>query len=140
MTQSHAIAVVYPSGKAMCACGRTFDDITAIRAHFAHINSNPAVIHGAEQLWADASKCLDNFLAYLREQLPDLHEIVGGNTDPSIVFDFMKSYIVESELSSPGTGHKATILFCAAAITRLVSAPLTDDVLAQLDKEMEQDK
>jgi hypothetical protein len=135
--QRHGIAIEYPSGAVMCQCGATYSDHDAARDHFAEVNGNPALIQGAEQLWAEASDSLDNLLTYIRSQLPELYATAGGNTDPSVVFDYMKSYISHSERSAPGIGHLATVLFAAAAITRLVSAPLTNDVLAQLDKDME---
>lgn len=141
MTQSkgHGIAIVYPvTGQVMCLCGKTFDGDAAVRGHFAEVNRNPSAIHGAEQMWAEASKSLDNALNHIRGRLPEVYETAGGNTDPSVIFDFMKSYIIESEMTAPGNiGHKATVLFCAAAFTRLVGAPPTNDVLAQLEKDME---
>lgn len=139
MTQSHEIVRVYPNGVAECACGQQFDNAETCTAHFASINSDPRRISAADQMWADASRCLDNVIEYVRSQEPELYAIAAENSDDSVLFDYMKGYIMESERRAPGDGHKATILFCAAAITRLVRGPRTNDVLAQLDKELEQD-
>jgi hypothetical protein len=117
-----------------------FPDMESARDHFGEINSAPATVHSAEQAWADASESLDTVIGYIRSQEAGLYRTAGGNTDPSVVFDFMKSYIYESEMAAPGDlGHLATVLFCAAAITRLVRADRANvsDALAQLDKDME---
>lgn len=136
--QRHGIAAVRHDGSAVCQCGSVFGDIESARKHFAQINRDPMRVHKSEQSWAAASQSLDNVLNYVRTQEPELYRIAGGNTDASVLFDYMKGYIVESERQAPGNvGHMATVLFCAAAITRLVRAPLTNDALAQLDKEIE---
>lgn len=141
MTQSqrHEVAAVNTvTGAVVCLCGNTFADYAAMQAHFAEVNRDPMRVHKSEQSWAGASESLDKVVAYVRSQEPELYRIAGGNTDASVLFDYMKGYIVESERQAPGSmGHMATVLFCAAAITRLVRAPLTNDALAQLDKEIE---
>lgn len=141
MTQSrHGIAIEYPDGHLLCKCGLVLHNNDAAIAHFADVNSAAATVHNAEQVWADASRSLDNVINHIREQLPHIYATAGGNTDASVIFDYMKSYIQESERAAPGNiGHVATVLFCAAAFTRLVRDDRTNvnDPLAQLDKDME---
>jgi hypothetical protein len=99
-------------------------------------NEDPRRIHIAEQMWATMSQRLDQIIEYVRSEEPQIYE-VGGNTDASVLFDWMKYYIVTNERAFGEQAEVMTLLMCAAAITRLVRAPLTDDVLAQLDKEIE---
>jgi hypothetical protein len=141
MTQSrHGIAIEYPDGHLLCKCGLVLHDNDAAQAHFAEVNSAAATVHSAEQMWADADASLDRVVAHIRDQLPYIYATAGGNTDASVVFDYMKGYIQESERTAPGNvGHIATMLFCAAAFTRLVRDDRTDasDLLAKLEKDME---
>lgn len=99
----------------------------------SEVNKDPARIHGAEQQWARAREHLDLILNHVKNMEPHMTEIVGGNTDVSVTFDFMLNYIRQAERFGGITAHQMTVAMCAAAITRLVSAPLTEDQLAQLD-------
>lgn len=99
-------------------------------------NRDPHRIHNEEQFYATAGNHLDKVLAMLTEQLPEIQRKAGDNTDPSVVFSWLRNYIVEAEKDFGPLAHLTTILVCAAATTRLVCAPHTDtDPLAQLDKE-----
>src|SRR3954469_12779919 len=141
MTQSrHGIAVEYPDGHLLCKCGLVLHNDEAAVAHFAEVNSSAATVHNAEQMWADASVSLDRVVAHIRSQLPNIYRAAGGNTDASVVFDYMKGYIQESERTAPDErGHIATMLFCAAAFTILVRDDRANasDLLAKLEKDME---
>jgi hypothetical protein len=99
-------------------------------------NKDPRRIHTEDQFWADAGVHLDKVLAEVREKLPEIYE-EGGNTDSSVVFAWLRHYIITAERQWGPVAHLTTVLMCAAAITRLVGAPLTNDVLAQLEKDME---
>jgi hypothetical protein len=99
------------------------------------INRDPARIHGAEQMWAQAQQHLDKIIANVRQDEPRIIAQTGGNTDDSALYDFLKGYIMQAERISGQKAHDVTILMCAAAIVRLVRAPRTDDILAQLDWE-----
>jgi hypothetical protein len=95
-------------------------------------NRDPRRIHGAEQMWAQASIHLDRVLAMVHEQEPAIIENAAGNTDPSVIYDWLKLFIMVAERHGQ-EAHNTTILMCAAAITRLARAPRVDDPLAQLD-------
>jgi hypothetical protein len=99
-------------------------------------NTDPRTIHHAEQVWADVSAHLDRVIAMITEQEPQIY-LVAGNSDSSVLFDFMKGYIVDAERENGLASHLTTVLMCAAAITRIVRAPRTNDPLAQLDKEID---
>lgn len=102
-------------------------------------NRDPHRIHNEEQFYATAGDHLDTMLAKLTEQLPEIHRKAGDNSDPSVVFSWLRSYIVEAEKEFGPGAHLTTILMCAAALTRLVCAPHTDtDPLAQLERELNQ--
>lgn len=99
--------------------------------------NHPSHIHGAEQMWAQGSAYLDQVIKHVREHEPAIYGNVG-NTDSSVLYDWLKAFIITAEQDGNPTAHDVTILMCAAAITRLVRAPRTDDPLAQLDKEIDQ--
>jgi hypothetical protein len=95
-------------------------------------NRDPRRIHNEEQFYADATVHLNRVLAMLDREMPDIFAEIG-NSDPSVTFSWLRNYIVEAEKEFGMAAHLTTVLMCAAAITRLVGAPPTDDVLAQLD-------
>lgn len=101
-------------------------------------NRDPQRIHNEEQFWASAQEHLDKVLALLDEKMPEAYEQIG-NTDPSVTFSWLRSYIVEAEREYGMVAHLTTVLMCAAAITRLARAPRaeTESILAQLDKEID---
>lgn len=99
-------------------------------------NHDPRRIHAADEMWTYFSNRLDEIIAYVKSQEPQIYE-VGGNTDASVLFDWMKLYIMGAEQQFGPQAELMTRFMAAAAITRLVRAPLTKDVLAQLDKELE---
>lgn len=101
--------------------------------------NHPAHIHGAEQMWAQASAYLDVIIKQVRMREPMIYGAVE-NTDSSVLYEWLKCFILGAEAGGGDnpTPHEVTILMCAAAITKLVRAPrTTDDTLAQLDKELD---
>lgn len=96
-------------------------------------NQQPRIIGAAEQLWAYASERFDQVLADVNVRLPFAYK-QAGNDDPSVVFDFMRGYVGAHEGTDPAA-HQMTVVFLAAALTRLVCAPHIDpnNILAQLD-------
>jgi hypothetical protein len=102
-------------------------------------NRDPKRVHGADQLWAEASIHLDKIIAYVRTQESDIYTEAGGNHDPSVLYDWMKGYIMAAEVSGGRAARHMTLLMAAASITRLTRAPRVDDPLAQLDKELGHD-
>jgi DNA topoisomerase VI subunit A len=109
-------------------------------------NRDPRRIHAADKMYAQARNHLDKIIEHVKELEPDIYT-VSGNTDSSVLYDWLKGYIKvaedkASELSEAQgkAARDMTLLMCAAAITRLVWASRTDnDPLAQLDwKEPEQ--
>ena len=100
-------------------------------------NRHPSTVHASEQMWARAQEGFDQIVAYIKSEEAGIYEF-AGNTDASVLFDYMKNYIIQAEVEHGSGAHLATILWCAVAITRLVRAPRTeqDDPLAQLEKEI----
>lgn len=100
-------------------------------------NREPHRIHNEDQFNALANEHLDKVVAMITEELPEIYRRAGGNTDSSVVFSYLRSYIIAAEKDFGAAAHLTTVLMCAAAITRLVRAPRTDtDPLAQLEKEL----
>ena len=99
---------------------------------------DPAMIHLADQMWAEGSNHLDRILAYVKSQEAAVYRS-AGNDDASVLFDFMKGFIMKAEEDHPEEWRASTIFVAAAAITRLVRAPRTvsNPILAQLDKEID---
>lgn len=95
-------------------------------------NREPHRIHNEDQFWAEAGTHLDKVMQMIGEKLPEIYD-EGGNTDPSVLFSWLRHYIVQAERDYGMVAHLTTVLMCAAAITRLVEAPSTNDVLAHLD-------
>ena len=109
----------------------------------------------ADQEWAAACESLDRLLTMLHGNEPQIYSY-AQQSGPSVLFDFMKSYVAQSEREAAefsrqargadeinaadvSFGHRATALFCAAAVTKLACAPhAPDDPLAQLEKEIGQ--
>lgn len=102
-------------------------------------NDHADRVHGAEQMWAQASEQLDKVIEYAESVMPDVYANAGGNTDISVVYDWWKAYIQIAEQVGGRGGHSMTIIMCSAAITRLMRLEdrmRADTVLAQLDKEI----
>lgn len=91
------------------------------------------LISEADQQWQHAQKHLDQQIEYVTGIQDKLAEFVGGNTDASVIYDYMKDYIIRAEITFGAVGHLSTVCMAAAAITRLVRAPRTENPLAQLD-------
>lgn len=102
----------------------------------ARINRDPGRIQAADQMWAEATAHLDKVVNHIRELEPAIIRATGENTDSSVIFDWLKAYIYRAETNGGDVAHQVTMAMCAAAITKLVRAPRTDDPLAQLDKEI----
>jgi hypothetical protein len=103
---------------------------------------DPRRIQDTEQMWAQATEHVDSILAFVRRQEPLIYAKVGGNTDISVLFDWFKAYIQVAENQGGQEQHNATIVICAAALTRLMRQDdLTDarTVLAQLERDMTDD-
>lgn len=100
-------------------------------------NRDPRRIHGAEQMWAAASRHLDKVIALVHAEESAIIANAAGNSDASVIYDWLKLFIMVAEKDDEPNGdqqaHNTTILMCAAAITRLVRAPRINDPLAQLD-------
>jgi hypothetical protein len=104
------------------------------------VNRDPARIHGADEMWTSALNRLDKIVAYIRTMEPDIYTAAGENHDSSVLYDWLKGYIMIAETRGGRVARQTTTLMCAAALTKLVRAPRTDDPLAQLDwKEPEDD-
>lgn len=98
-----------------------------------NVNRDPARIHGADEMWTQALNQLDKIIAYIRTLEADIYTEAGENTDASVLYDWLKAYIKKAEDNGGQVARDSTMLMAAAAITRLVRAPRTDDPLAQLD-------
>lgn len=106
---------------------------------FPEINRDPARIHGAEQVWAQANTHLQKIMDHVATLEDDIYTAAGGNHDPSVLYDWLKAYIQTAERNGGKPARDVTMLMCAAAITRLVRAPrTTNDPLAQLDWKVEE--
>lgn len=103
------------------------------------MNADPRRIHAADEMWTAATDHLDKIIEHVRTMEPNIYRMAQENHDISVLFDWMKMYIISVEEQYGEQAHRMTMLMCAAAVTRLVRAPRTDDVLAQLDKELNQD-
>lgn len=106
---------------------------------FGNPNREPHRIHNEEQFWAEAGLHLDHVMEMLTAELPEVYRI-AGNTDDSVIFSWLRHYIVAAEKEFGPLAHLTTVLMCAAAITRLARADeraKANAVLAQLDKDME---
>jgi hypothetical protein len=104
-------------------------------------NMDPRRIHHEDQLWAEANGHLDKVLDMVRDELPDIFE-TAGNTDESVIFSWLRYYIITAERQWGKIGHLTTILMCGAAITRLVresERAKASGVLAQLERDMKDD-
>lgn len=122
-------------------------------------NKSPEAMHQAEQMWARANEAMDNVLARIKNLEPVMYANAGGNTDASVLFDFMKGYVkysetqaqkMDEEIEAKGlpplnfgqATHDATIVLAACAITRLMRQDdrmQTSTVLAELEREMTDD-
>jgi hypothetical protein len=96
----------------------------------------PEQVHTAEQRWAMAKDMLETNLTRLRVDIPHVAD-ASGNSDPSMVFDWMWAQIMQMEMTDPNA-HKFTVIMCAAAFVEL-ALPRTDDPLTQLEKEVNDD-
>lgn len=106
---------------------------------FGNPNREPHRIHNEEQFWAEAGVHLDRVLEILKAELPEIYT-VAENNDDSVVFSWLRNYIVKAELEFGPIAHLTTVLMCSAAITRLARADeraKANAVLAQLEKDME---
>lgn len=99
-------------------------------------NLDPARIHGADEMYAQARNHLDKIIAYVRQQESNIYAM-AGNTDTSVLYDWFRAYIKQAENHGGQAMQKhardTTLLMCAAALTRLVRDTRTDATLAQLD-------
>ena len=96
-------------------------------------NDDPRRVHAAEQAWATTQSQLENVINMFRNAEGDIYQH-AQNTDDSVLFDYIKGYIITAENEQGHAGHIMTVIMCAAALTKLVRAPrTTDDPLAQLD-------
>ena len=105
----------------------------------AAINVQASRIAQADQFWAAGQSALNDFIDWVRAREDHIAEAAGGNTDASVVFDWLKGYIQTAEAMGGKQAHDMTVGMCAVAITKLVRAPRTNDILAQLDKEINHD-
>lgn len=96
-------------------------------------NRDPSRIHGADEMWTAALNHLDKIIAHVKTMEDDIYTVAGGNHDASVLYDWLKGYIMVAETKGGQQARNMTLLMAAAAITRLVRAPRTDDPLAQLD-------
>lgn len=102
------------------------------------VNRDPAKIHAADEVWTQALNHLDKIIAHVATLEDDIYTAAGGNHDPSVLYDWLKAYIMTAERHGGRVAHGITTLMCAAAITRLVCAShTTKDPLAQLDWKVE---
>lgn len=105
------------------------------------INRDPRRIHGADEKWTAALNHLGTVMEYIEGIEPMIYS-AGGNTDASVLFDFMAGYIQKAEQAGGLQAQIMTRFMCAAAITKLVRASRTtstDDTLAQLERDMHND-
>lgn len=110
-------------------------------------NRTPQAMHHAEQMWAQANTALDRILVHIKGLEPGMYDKVGQSTDASVLFDFMKGYIMTAEWQAEAMGQgrvarDATIVLCACAITRLMRSEdsmQTSTVLAELERDINDD-
>lgn len=121
-----------------CDCGEVFATKDQYAKHIHDINAaDPGKIHRAEQNWEAATQGLSRIVEHIRDKHNVLTHAAGGNSDVSVTFDYVHQWIrrMESESPTPELTHHMTVMWCAAAITRLVHASGTESSLAQLDWE-----
>lgn len=114
--------------------------------HIPEDKQNPHHYQKAEQMWAQADDALNKVLEYIKSLEPKIYGMAPGNSDVSILFDFLKGYIMQAEIQGEQVGlgsvtHDATIIMAASAITRLIRQDdrmRVDNLLAQLEKENDQ--
>lgn len=114
--------------------------------HVPEENKSPKIMHECEQLWAQADQALENVLNHIKGIEDKVYHNAAGNTDTSVLFDFMKGYIMAAERDAEAVGagqiaRNATLLLCAASITRLIrhdDRMRADTLFAQLEKENDQ--
>lgn len=99
-------------------------------------NLDPKRIHAADEMYTQARNHLDRIMAHVRTMEPNIYG-TAGNRDSSVLYDWLKGYILVAEKGGGENAHKMTVLMCAAALTRLVRDERTDATLAELDKEIE---
>lgn len=112
--------------------------------HVPEDKKNPRMYQHAEQMWAQADEALSAVLAHIKGLEPKIYSTAGENSDTSVLFDFMKGYIMQAEHEADAIGlgqaaRDSTLIMCASAITRLIrydDRMRADTVLAQLDKEI----
>lgn len=101
-------------------------------------NRDPAVVSMADRIWLDASEHLDKIVAYVKTLEPDIYAM-AGNTDTSVLYDWLKGYIQVAEVNGGKQARDVTLLMAAAAITRLVREDeriAASNLLGELEKEI----
>jgi hypothetical protein len=115
--------------------------------HIPEDKKNPHTYQKAEQLWAQADEALGKVIEHIKGLESKIYSEAGENSDTSVLFDFMKGYIMAAEQQAEVVGlgqlgHDSTLIMAASAITRLIrydDRMRADTVLAQLDKEITDD-
>jgi hypothetical protein len=93
-------------------------------------------IHVMEQQWPTADAKLDEQLERLRQGIPNLEQEIGL-TGGSVLFAYMRGFLLQSRLVHGLGAVEATEIMCAAAFTRLARATGAEDDMSQFEYESE---